>query len=456
MARVGAGGRASDHAGDGGNTIPPQLGSHSGGPLHGGTRGGQGRSRRCRSCAHPGGRRAGGDIGRIARLALLAQAAPKGPSQAAGVGGAGTPAAEGSTQPPTESCAKVKLSTVLDQGDDSEVKPLNVDALRGLIVAWKATYNDGEDPAPNEEATGDQISALSFRLRSGATPYVDFGIWRPHGGAIGRIMKFTAHVAAPGGEFHRKEVTGPSSFAEWENSWRVYAFAMEVLDAASRTRLKRYYDQVQRLANDYPSMWWIIACADIKMRQMHFERIRRRLVKEHADLTAAGLPSDFNPTKPWDLVVREAARDTEYWHSEVDKKVVQYVTSLRSQSQLTDPGCGAIVFAGERGAKRGLSDDNLQERAKSKKQKTQQKDKVRPDGLPPARTRDAGPRGRGRGSGGSGSRNNKHFKTDSGVEVCWAWNRSATGCTEPCPKARAHVCERCRGDHRAVQHGSSA
>ena len=101
---------------------------------------------------------------------------------------------------------------------------------------------------------------------------------------------------------------------------------MEVLGAVSRTRLKRYEDQVLRLSQDYPELWWVIACADIKMRQSGLERIRRRVSREHADLVAAGLKSEYDPRKPWDLCFREAAQDTAFWTKEVDKKVIQFVT----------------------------------------------------------------------------------------------------------------------------------
>jgi hypothetical protein len=38
-----------------------------------------------------------------------------------------------------------------------------------------------------------------------------------------------------------------------------------------------------------------------------------------------------------------------------------------------------------------------------------------------------------------------------GTQVCFAWNRTAKGCVDgKCPNERAHVCERCGQQHRAV------
>ena len=56
----------------------------------------------------------------------------------------------------------------------------------------------------------------------------------------------------------------------------------------------------------------MVACADHKMRRVHLERIRRRLVNEHTELTAAGPKSQFNPDMPWDTAFRDAARDADF------------------------------------------------------------------------------------------------------------------------------------------------
>ena len=60
---------------------------------------------------------------------------------------------------------------------------------------------------------------------------------------------------------------GPSSFAEWARSWRVFCFAIEMLGAATRTRLKRYHDTIATFNTDYPMGWWAIAVADFKIRE---------------------------------------------------------------------------------------------------------------------------------------------------------------------------------------------
>ena len=353
---------------------------------------------------------------------------------------------------------KIKLASVLDQADDSEVKPLDVHEQRNLLDVWKRTRNDGEEPAEEEEATGDQISALSFRLKSGSTPYVDFGVWRPHGADLGRTLKFAAYFINPAGDFTRKEVVGPTSFHEWQKSWRVFAFAMELLGAASRTRMARYHSLIQGLDNDYPSMWWLIALADQKMRRTHFERIRRRLANEHAEITGVGLKSDFDPLQPWDLVFREAARDRDFWYLEVEKKVVQYVTAQRSRPQLADPEFGQLRFAGALGKRSGgdFRDEEEEppkkrQQKKSKREKREDTQKKRDDG---GQNFGGGGKGKGKGPKNPDKKDaqGKYIYDEDGNQLCWGWNKSKDGCSSICPNRRTHKCEICRGNHRTCEH----
>ena len=375
-----------------------------------------------------------GQAGEVARIALLALT--KGPS-AQRAAEPEKQAGSGGPQLPLNT-SRVKLASVLDQGDDTEIRPLGVEDIQTLILTWKMRHSDGEDPAEDEEATGDQLSALSFRFRAGATPFVDFGVWRPHGAALGRVLKFTGYVQGPGGEFKNEELSGPATQAEWARSWRVFAFAMEVLGAVSRAV--------------YPELWWVIACADIKMRQVGLERIRRRVAKDHEELTTAGLKSEYDPAKPWDLCFREAAQDSTFWTKEVDKKVIQYMTAQRSRGALSDPGCGDLRFT-DGGGKR--SADQEASGSSSKRSRPTRKNRGVEQGAPPPPrpwqpAQQHGSKGKGKGK--KGGKNGKRTSTDAGLQICWNWNQHHGGCSEPCPGGRAHVCEICCGPHRTLEH----
>ena len=363
---------------------------------------------------------------------------------------------------------KVKLSTVLDQADDTEIRTIDVEQLRELLDNWKKQANDGEEPTEDEEATGEQLSALAHRLRLGGTPFVDFGIWRAHGSELGRVVKFAAYFPTPNGGFALKEIVGPSSYHDWEKSWRVFAFAMEVLGAASRTRLDKYRRTIQDTHNDYPAFWWLIALADIKMRKTHMERIRRRITAEHIELTSVGLRSDFDTRAPWDMVFREAARENEYWSREVDKKVIQFTTAQKSRQDLVDPGFGNLHFAagaGQAGGGRGAPGPSGDEPPrKSRKQEKREKAAAKSAaGGPPAGQAQKGTsKGVGKSKGKLGRDidtkvNGKFIYDANHRQICWKWNQSKNGCQDPCPGGRVHVCEICRGSqgtpgHRSCEH----
>ena len=353
--------------------------------------------------------------------------------------------------------SRVRLSSVLDQADDTEIRPISNIVLQGMLENWKTNHNDGEEPAEEEEATGDQVSALSHRIRSGGTPYVDFGVWRPHAVDLGRALKFVAFFIGPGGEFLRKELVGPSTHDDWVKSWRIYAFAMEMLGAATRTRLAKYAAYIAALDSEYPSLWWLISLADIKMRKTHMERIRRRLANEHLELTTHGLKSTFNPAMPWDAVLREAARDTEYWQKEVERKVIQFTTSQRSRPQLVDPGFGALQFSNPSGAGGGGAAPSSGEPGQKRQRRRAHQERKGGKGqahpqvtLTPAAS--SGAKGKGKSKDPDFKINGKYVRDVNLNQICYAWNRAATGCEEPCRNARAHVCEICRGPHRTVNH----
>ena len=161
-----------------------------------------------------------GTLRRVARLLMGLDPTEGGPivaQQAVAVGAAAAVPAVGRAGGER----KVKLNSVMDQADESEIKPMDPTELRRLVAEWRELENDGEDPLEEEEATGDQLAALDFRLKEGSTPFVDFGVWRPFGARFGRMVKFMAYMQLGTGAFVTKEINGPGSFEEWKKSWRV-------------------------------------------------------------------------------------------------------------------------------------------------------------------------------------------------------------------------------------------
>jgi hypothetical protein len=432
-----------------------------------------------------------GSLLRVARLVLGLSAVDPFEAGARGPGaggGAALHSASGSSSASSASASstserKVKLSGVLDQADDSEAKPLAPDTIRALVSEWRDTHNDGEDPTEEEEATGDQLTALSFRLRSGAAPFCDFAVWRPYGARMGRLLKFQAFFQTSNGTFQTKELNGPSSLEEWRKSWRVFVFAMVVLKAARKSRLDRYEMRITKMAETYPNMWWVVGTADIRCRSEHLERVRRSEARAHEAKIAAGLPSEFDPAMPWDFVFVQAARDDAFWAEHVERKAVLFASRIRTPQQLIDEGFGQVKeVAGQdltakaasaagvpdggsgrgggdrkrRGSRRSVSGSSERQNKKKKRKGRGARGDARPVS-PPAKSAASGLTAKNaarppqRGSAGASKRpDGRFYRNEQGKQLCWTWNHDAAGCDEPCRSNRAHSCEWCRQNHRSV------
>ena len=401
-----------------------------------------------------------GEVRRVARLVLKLspEADPVAPPSTAPGVAAGAAAPTGfaemakaireAVRPPTK---RILASKVLDQGDDSEVPPLDAAVLKAMIEDWKILDNDGEEPAEDEEATAEQLASLSARIATGATPFVDFGVWRPFGQRMERAMKFVVHLPQFDGTSRPKEISGPASFSQWLRCWKVYLFSMGALKAASRTRMNRYAERIRGLAEDYPHHWWVIGLADIKMRSEGIERTRRDCVSR----STAGTLKDFDPGRPWDVAFREAAADTTYWHKEVDRQISLMGGSLKSSAMVKDLGTGPIeeVAAGStaKGGKPAtwtVDTDSDEDASGKKKKKRQRQGKTKaPGGKKPKAAQGPGP--------GPQTVNNqkadektpegKYLRDTAGRQLCWAFQKG--NCQTPCEANRSHRCEWCRETH---------
>lgn len=337
---------------------------------------------------------------------------------------------------------KLKLGNILDQADDSEIPPLPANDITALVAAWARNVNDSEPPTVEQEATGDQISTLRARLLAGMVPYADFSVWRPHGARLLRTLKFQAHYPTPGGGWRTREIAGPTSYEEWRSSWEVFAFAMEVLQAASRARLERYACHIRKLAGTYPEFWWIVAMADSRCRAEHLERVRRVSVVEHA----AGRLPDFEPERPWDVVFREAAKDHAFWADNVDRPALQFATKIAGVAKLTDEGFGRVALALEDSHRNDESKQKKTRRGRGKKRARSASSSPSPPRRLRTNTKSAG---KGKNADARAA-DGKFFRDTRGVQLCWAWNSSPSGCSKPCPSGRAHACEWCRSSqHRS-------
>ena len=324
---------------------------------------------------------------------------------------AAPPAAVGSPQ----SARKLKLSALVDQTLDAEVVALPHGELLKMFEDYKASY--GDQPSTETEPTSDQIAAVKQLLVSGANPYIDFGVFGPHGQRILRKLTFMTYTLNSQGEWAKRELPGPPDFETWFSVFRCMRTTFLLLKAASAERLDSYCEFIRSLHNRFGAQCWdIIYVADTRMRGEEFERIRRRLVSEPAH--------GFTEANPWSAVFAQSVREEGFWNREVVT-----LATLRLAQHRTNPV-------------RDIRTDAIPPLVGQSP--------PNPDNPKPGK-RKRKPEGEDK----STMEGQIYTVNRRGVEVCAAWNRGQCGVNKPqskClakPKPKSHQCNRCLGPHQA-------
>jgi len=163
------------------------------------------------------------------------------------------------------------------------------------LAGYRASFEQASGGPPPEEhqPTGEQLAGLRAVLSAGRVPFVDFGVWCPHGARIAKFRRTEAQVFV-GGQLVTKSIDGPSCFESWEASWHIFAVAMVSLGAATPGTMSLYLAGVKALVRLMPTRWPMIYATDLVMRSERWVRAREDL-ERYAALGAAGVG-----VMPWD------------------------------------------------------------------------------------------------------------------------------------------------------------
>lgn len=318
------------------------------------------------------------------------------------------------------------------KSSNTEITPSSPARTRAVLAAFKAA-SDGEEPAPEEEVTGDQLAAFEHRLGQGAAPCPDFGVWSPFGQRLAAPARSRCTTSRPAPTTSRTNSPGlasPSGSPPTAFSWSGCG--------RSTPRPKR-----------------------ITMRSELMGRIRRTAEEELHAAVAAVQPHPFDPKLP---CLKAAAQDRVFWGEELDRKCVLSITHLKMQKQLAAAtGTSRRAAAPEEEAQppgpaqaEEAEPSTASARARGPPKKRQRAADYATscaDAMPkrmPMSKSVAKANGVGRGKAWfPGSR---YRVSDVGTKICWFWNHSGAGCAEVCANGTAHVCESCCSSrHRRVQ-----
>ena len=208
----------------------------------------------------------------------------------------------------------LKMSSLLDQSDESELVPPHTDKVQAWVQRYVTTM--GSTPEEEEEATDAQLAALYKRtVILKQAPYCDFSVWTPFGRRALRSQKFRTYVPLGDGSYLVKELPGPQNLQQWMASWRVFKVAAISLGIVTLSALQQYEKLIERLTLHWPQAWGLIALADDKGRAERLEKLRRNVV---VDVQAGRqAPLDWDENHPWSVCFKLLAKDDNFWSEQV-------------------------------------------------------------------------------------------------------------------------------------------
>jgi hypothetical protein len=338
---------------------------------------------------------------------------------------------------PTGLERKMKMTQVLDQGDDGEFIVQGEDARAAWYQQYLATV--GGWPPEEEDPTLEQLSALQRRLTTQDTaPYADFAIYVPYGHRALKASKFRTYVLTSTG-YTTKELPGPATFSQWRTCFRLLRTSLIMLDAVGLAALHGYEMAIERLSRTYPAAWHLIYAADEVARSAQSNRLRSKIMM---DIRAGkGHPEGFNPNRPWDYVYNMLAKDETFWRTQVHTPALAWIASgshgvpktpaEQLATNALQGGISAIapVMENDSGTKASPGPSNRRKKRKWGKGGGEDGEDSRPT------------KGQGGKKGGS---------KGSAGQKCFAWNNGNAPCGDLAPGQqcaakvkRLHRCTKC-------------
>lgn len=170
----------------------------------------------------------------------------------------------------------LKMSSLLDQSDESELLPPQAQEIDKWFQNYQVVM--GAQPDESEEPTSSQLGALAKRVFSeNKPPYADFSVWTPYERRMTRVQQCRVFRPLGDGSYLQQDLPGPNSFMAWKASWNVFKTAAVMLNIASIASLEAYFKQIERTTIQWPSCWGLVYTADDAARAERMEKVRRRL-----------------------------------------------------------------------------------------------------------------------------------------------------------------------------------
>ena len=246
---------------------------------------------------------------------------------------------------PASTGRKLKMTSIASQVDDSEFDMAPESELLLCFRRYESIFGRGERPGQDQEPTPEQVSAIRCILSRGQPPFVDFGVFGPHGHRIMKKVKLSGYTIGRDGQLQSIELLGPTNIAMWEACYNFLMNALVMLDAVDLGALMTYKQHIIKLHDRYSArIWPVIYQADNRCRLEHMERTRRSLQSLHEEAVSRGSTTDYDDARPWNIVFRKVVTDETFWRDQVVEPALLVLTKVAGIGEMVqgDAGVGNV------------------------------------------------------------------------------------------------------------------
>ena len=237
-----------------------------------------------------------------------------------------------------DNSSKKEYRDFIDQAAKGHFELLSPKEIAALRMRYEK--HTGGPVEGDSRPTDGQLSALASWMKPQPDgrrnpPFVEFAVWGPYNDRSVKLRQFHDHILTRDGSWQFRLLRGPSSFAQWETSWRIFASCCIMLDIAKFGQLQQYYSGIRRLCDLFPNEWATVSLMDEEMRS----ELWPRLYEEITEGTRPA-PRNFDPENPWGCIISESRFDylqgplADHWR----RKEVQLERAARNKPNAKNLG----------------------------------------------------------------------------------------------------------------------
>ena len=165
---------------------------------------------------------------------------------------------------------------------------------------------------------------------------MDLAVFVPDGELMAKCVRMRAARLMPDGTIQTTEIHGPPDVKTWRRAFDMFRTCCLMWDVITAETLDMYAEAIELLVDRYgANLWSLIYQFDVKTRQTHVHRVRRRLAEEKRKALANNWTHDYNPLQPWEEVFVQIVQHEETWWRDEAREPLGFIKNGARPSRST-------------------------------------------------------------------------------------------------------------------------